>query len=418
MMGERVILHIDLNNFYASVECLKNEHYRTVPMAVCGNVELRHGIVLAKNQLAKEKGVKTGEAIWQAKMKCPNLEVCLPNFSDYLRFSKLARSIYERYTDKVEAFGIDECWLDVTDSVKLFGSGEKIANAIREDIRKELGITASAGVSFNKITAKLASDYKKPDATTIIDRDNYKKIAYPMKVEALLYVGKATQKKLNKIGITTIGDLAQIDKKVLIDLLGKWGEYLHEFASGEDKAEVRKVGLNSIIKSIGNSMTTVRDVKTIQDASIVFNILSESVGARLREHCLKGDSVSIYVRDSKLNVFSRQMTLNIATSSSNEIAKGALVLFNKYVKSPFCIRQLGVKVSNLQEETSVGVQLDFIGNADKVIKKDKVEHAVDKIRDRFGFNTKKKAIMCIDESLTEIDNPKQTNIIHPLSFFK
>ncbi|MBQ8749507.1 MAG: DNA polymerase IV [Clostridia bacterium] len=417
-MKERVILHIDLNNFYASVECLKNQHYRTVPMAVCGVVELRHGIVLAKNQMAKEKGVKTGEPIWQARQKCPNLEVCEPNFSDYLRFSKLARSIYKKYTDKVESFGIDECWLDVTDSVKLYGSGEEIANKIREDIRRELGITASAGVSFNKITAKLASDYKKPDATTVISKENYEKFAYPLKVESLLYVGGATKQKLNKIGVMTIGDLANMDKQVLIRLLGKWGEYLHKFANGLDDSEVRQVGISSAIKSIGNSMTTARDIKTNQDAEIIFNILADSVGARLREHNLKGTSVAIYVKYDTLEVFSRQLTLPFATSSSIEIAKNAMQLFKRYLKEPFSIRHLGVKVSNLIESNDEVVQLDFIGDAEKRLKKEKLEKTVDNIRSRFGFNSIKKAIMCIDESLTEIDNPKQTNVIHPLCFFR
>lgn len=418
MEKDRVIIHIDLNNFYASVECLKNEHYRHVPMAVCGVEELRHGIVLAKNQLAKEKGVKTGEPIWQARVKCPNLEICTPNFSDYLRFSKMARSIYERYTNKVEAFGIDECWLDVTDSVKLFGSGKDIADRIRDEIRAELGITASAGVSFNKITAKLASDYKKPDATTVINRENYNSIVFPLKIQALLYVGKATREKLNKVGITTIGDLAVAKEDMLIRMLGKNGQYLHKFANGLDNAEVRQIGVESAIKSVGNSMTTVRDIKDEKDAEIVLNILAESVGARLREHKLKGSNIAIYVRYSNLDVFSRQMALPYATSSSIEIVRGAMEIFKKYMKPPYELRQLGVKVSSLMQAGEEVMQLDFIGDAENRIKKEKLEKAVDKIRGRFGFNSVKKAIMCIDESLTEIDNPKKTNIIHPLCFFK
>ena len=418
MEKERVIIHIDLNNFYASVECLKNEHYRHIPMAVCGVEELRHGIVLAKNQLAKDKGVKTGEPIWQARQKCPNLEVCTPNFSDYLRFSKLVRSIYERYTNRVEAFGIDECWLDVTDSVRLFGSGKEIADRIREDIRREIGITASAGVSFNKITAKLASDYKKPDATTVIDRENYNKIVYPLKVEALLYVGRATKEKLNKVGILTIGDLAEAKEDMLVRMLGKNGQYLHKFARGLDNAEVRQVGIASVIKSVGNSMTTVRDIKSEKDAEIVFNILAESVGARLREHRLKGSNIAIYVKYATLDVFSRQMELSYATSSSLEIVKGAMEIFNKYMKPPYELRQLGLKVGSLVEVDDEIIQLDFIGEAKNRLKKEKLEKVVDKIRGRFGFNSVKKAIMCIDESLTEIDNPKKTNVIHPLCFFR
>lgn len=416
-MKDRTILHVDLNNFYASVECLKNEHYRTVPMAVCGVVELRHGIVLAKNQMAKEKGVKTGDTIWQARQKCPNLEVCEPHFSDYLRYSKLARSIYEKYTNKIESFGIDECWLDVTDSVKLFGSGEDIANRIREEVRSTLGLTVSVGVSFNKITAKLASDYKKPDATTIISKENYEKIVYPLKVETLLYVGHSTKEKLNKVGIRTIGDLANTSTETLINLLGKWGEYLHIFANGLDSSEVKQVGISSAIKSIGNSMTTARDIKSVKDAEIIFNILSESVGARLREHNLKGKNIAIYVKYDNLDVFSRQMSLNYAISSSMEINKYAMQLFKKYLKEPFSIRLLGLKIGSLQEQTEETIQLDFLNEANSRLKKEKLEKSIDKIRTRFGFNSIKKAIMCIDESLTEIENPKQTNIIHPLVYF-
>jgi DNA polymerase-4 len=221
---ERVILHCDLNSFYASVECLYNPAIRNKPVAVCGRQDLRHGIVLTKNQVAKKFGIITGEAIWQAKQKCPQLVVVNPNYSLYLRFSKEAQELYSRYTDQIESFGIDECWLDVTGSIGLFGSGEMIATEIRERMKQELGITVSVGVSFNKIFAKLGSDLKKPDAVTIITKENYHQIVWPLPVEELLYVGRSTKRKLQNMAITTIGKLAAASPEALRKVLGKWGE--------------------------------------------------------------------------------------------------------------------------------------------------------------------------------------------------
>lgn len=228
----RTILHSDLNNFYASVEILKHPELKNMPVAVCGNREERHGIVLAKNMLAKAAGVQTGDVYWQAKKKCPDLVELPADFSSYLRVSKEVRKIYERYSDCVEAFGIDECWIDVTDSEKIFGGGAAIAEQIRRSIKREIGITASVGVSWNKIFAKLGSDLKKPDAVTVITPENYKTVVWPLPVEEMLYVGKATKRKLNLRGIRTIGDLAAAEEQLLAEWLGKWGSYLHIFANG------------------------------------------------------------------------------------------------------------------------------------------------------------------------------------------
>ena len=235
---ERVIFHCDLNNFYASVECLHHPQYRNIPMAVGGDVEKRHGIILAKNMLAKKAGVTTGEALWQAMQKCPNLTIVKPNFSLYLRFSRLVREIYADYTDRIESFGIDEVWMDVTESVKLFGDPVELANTIRQRIKEEVGITASIGVSFNKVFAKLGSDYKKPDATTVITRDNMEQVVFPLPVEDLLYVGRATTQKMHLMGIMTIGDCARTDVGLLKRRFGKWGEYLWRFANGLDNSPV------------------------------------------------------------------------------------------------------------------------------------------------------------------------------------
>ena len=280
----RTILHSDMNNCYASIELLHRPELRGKPLAVGGDPEARHGIVLAKDQFAKKAGVKTGMALWQAKQVCPDIVFVPPRMDLYLRFSRLAHEIYGDYTDRQEAFGIDESWLDVTESCSLKGSGEKIAEEISRRIKKELGITVSIGVSWNKIFAKLGSDYKKPDAITVINQENYKNIVWPLPVEDLLFVGRATKKKLNKLGIYTIGALAETDSDILKIHLGKVGMILSYFANGNDNTPVCHQDENAPIKSIGNSTTTPRDLTTETDVSIIVWLLAESVSARLREY--------------------------------------------------------------------------------------------------------------------------------------
>ena len=415
---ERTILHVDLNNFYASVEVLHNKHYRSVPMAVTGDIELRHGIVIAKTQMAKEQGVKTGDTLFEAKRKCPNIEFCPANFSRYLRFSQMARSIYERFTDKVESFGIDECWLDVTASIKLFGDGKHIADIIRQTLLSELGITASVGVSFNKIFAKLGSDYKKPNATTCITRENYKQIAFPQPVESLIYVGKSTKQKLNHIGIKTIGDLANTSPEVLVNMLGVWGNYLHKYANGEDDSEVRYSDAYSVIKSVGNSTTTRRDMNSQEDVKYIINLLAESVASRLKQYGLKGTCVSLYLRNSTLDTMNKQATINSPTNSSSVIAEQAYSIFASLKKQNFSYRSLGVQVTNLVKSDKCEIQLDMFNNASDMLKREKLETEIDNIRHKFGHNIIKKAILYTDESLTELGNPKEENVIHPIGFKK
>ena len=257
---ERIILHSDLNNFYASVECLYHPELREKPVAVCGDPELRHGIVLAKNQLAKGCGIKTGEVLWQARQKCPELVLVPPSYERYLSYSAMAKEIYQEYTDQVESFGLDECWLDVTGSTALFGGGCTLADRIRERIRRELGVTASVGVSFNKVFAKLGSDLRKPDATTAISPRDFREKIWPLPVQTLLYVGRATQNKLQRYGIRTIGELARADRGMLQFAFGKNGLMLWAFANGLDTSPVSNIGAKSLIKSIGNSTTTPRDL--------------------------------------------------------------------------------------------------------------------------------------------------------------
>ena len=298
----RTILHSDLNNFYASVEVLRHPEWRDKPLVVCGSKEDRHGIVLAKNMIAKSAGIRTGDVLWEARRKIPDLVEVPVDFTAYLRVSKEVRKIYERYTDRVEAFGIDECWLDVSDTAKMFGGGVNIAEEIRRAVKSEIGITASVGVSWNKIFAKLGSDLKKPDAVTEITPNNYKEVVWRLPVEDLLYVGKATKKKLNKYGIFTIGDLAQTDVNLLCGWLGKWGEYLYTFANGRDESPVVKRGEEQNIKSIGNSLTNYRDLCTDDDVKMLILLLSDSIAARLRESTLdKARTVQLIVTDSELN---------------------------------------------------------------------------------------------------------------------
>lgn len=324
-----MILHVDLNNFYASVECLYNPDLQDKPIAVCGDIEARHGIVLAKNYPAKAFGIKTGEAIWQAKQKVPGLIVVPPDFRKYLRFSKLVRTIYANYTDQIEAFGIDEAWLDVSGSTRLFGNGEDIADKIRCRMKDEIGLTVSVGVSWNKIFAKLGSDMKKPDATTVINQSNYQKIVWPLPVGELLYVGRSTRQKLQNRAIYTIGDLAKRTPIDLRRILGVWGETLYVFANGLDSSAVRRSGEECVIKSIGNSTTTWRDLLNEEDVKMIVYVLSESIAARLREQALKCTGVAISVRDNELVSFERQGQLHQPTFISNDIADKAMDLFTK-----------------------------------------------------------------------------------------
>lgn len=327
----RTVLHSDLNNFYASVECLKNPQIRNFPVVVVGSIEDRHGVVLAKNMIAKNLGVKTGDVYWQAKQKCGNTLVEVPaDFATYINVSREVRKIYEDYADRIQAYGIDECWLDVTSSVKLFGGGRQIAERIRERIKTELGLTVSIGVSWNKIFAKLGSDMKKPDAVTEITPENYKQVVWSLPVEDLLYVGKATQKKLNRIGVKTIGDLATADEKRLLSLLGKWGGYLHAFANGEDNSPVLKIGEEQAIKSIGNSLTVYRDLTDDEDVEPVIWLLDDSVCARMREAGLdKARTVCVYARDNKLNGFRKQGRLPRPSGNMRDVATFALKLFKE-----------------------------------------------------------------------------------------
>ncbi len=409
-MAVRTVLHSDLNNFYASVECVYNPELKKVPMAVCGDPEARHGIVLAKNQLAKGMGVQTGEAIWQAKMKCPELRVLPADFSKYVRFAGMMREIYARYTDFIEPFGLDEAWLDVTGHRK---SGIQIADELRRQAREELGLTLSVGVSFNKVFAKLGSDMKKPDATTVITPQNFRQKVWPLPVEELLYVGPATCRKLRKRNICTIGDLANCDVEILRFAMGKNGEMIWNFARGNDHSPVLAAGESAMVKSVGNSITTPRDLKCDMDVHLVLLLLSESVAERLRAQDLQGDVVTLYVRDCELSGFCCQRKLKRATALSCEIATQAQLLFGERYLWERPIRSLGVSVSGLRALYG-NQQLSMFPDEERM-RRYELEEAVQDIRRRFGHYAISRASLLVDGDLNAI-NPRDDHLIHPVGW--
>lgn len=412
----RVILHSDLNNYYASVECLKNPSIRNKPVVVVGDKKDRHGIVLAKNQLAKAAGVKTGDVYWLAEQKAGReLVEVSADFETYLAVSKAVREIYEHYTEQVEAFGIDECWLDVTQSARLFGDGSKIAEEIRRRIREEIGITVSVGVSWNKIFAKLGSDMKKPDAVTLITKENYRDKVWPLPAEELLYVGKATKNKLNKINVRTIGELALAPIELLTNLLGKWGLYLHAFANGEDTSPVVKIGEEENIKSIGNSLTNYRDVDNEEDVRMLLYLLSDAIAARLREsHLERVRTVHVYARASDLQSYHKQGRLSFPSGSVKDIAELAFQLFREVYPWERYVRGVGVSVSDFDLGTK---QLNMFETQETDEKQRRLNEAIDTLRGKYGNNVIQLAIVHKDPRIKKLD-VKGEHVIHPYSFFK
>ena len=411
----RNIFHVDFNCFYAAVEMQRRPELRGRPVAVCGSQEDRHGIVLTANYAAKPFGVKTGMAIWQAKQCCPNLVVLPPDMREYIRISKLAREIYEDYTDQIEPFGLDENWLDVTGSLGLFGSPMAMAKEISDRIKFELGITASIGVADNKITAKLGSDYKKPDAITRIEADNYREIAYPLPVRDLLYVGPATEKKLNSLGIYTIGHLAQCPVDCLTYKLGKMGAVLHTFANGKDPSPVKRTDYAATVKSVGNSATTPRDLVSDEDVHLMLYLLAESVASRMRNLAARCMVVELYVRDTGLVSFTRRRKLAVPTCSSAEIAQAAFELFRANYHWSQPIRSIGVRGAELVE-ADAGVQTSLLDDDAKREKWERIDAAMDRLRQRYGYMSIRRAVTCADPQLGKI-NPRDDHTVHPVGYF-
>ena len=379
-----IILHCDINNFYASVECVLNPALSKLPVAVAGSPRQRHGVVLAKNQIAKQMGIKTGDTVWQARQKCPNI-ICLPpQFKKYQEFSKRVIEIYSRFTDKIESFGPDECWLDVTHSTKLFGNGEQIANKLRELVHKETGLTISVGVSFNKYFAKLGSDLKKPDATTIISRENFRQKIFDLPANSLIFIGKNTYKALNKLNIFTIGDLANSDPNLLKEHFGIIGPRMQKIANGENDSAVEDLEHNCEQKSVGNGLTALRNLTKRDEILSAVQLLSEKVAYRMRAICMQGKTVTLSLRDDKLIFRSHSSTLIKYINSPLEITTAAMQLFDNFWKDcSLSIRAVRVAVSNL-----IGIdtpeQLTFFDDP-KIKKLQKFNQVCDKIRDKYGY---------------------------------
>lgn len=412
---DRVILHVDANAFYASVECLYRPNLRNLPVAVAGSQEDRHGIILTKNQLAKQAGVKTGEAIWEAMQKCPRL-VCLPpNYPLYERFSQKMAHILLQYTNLVEAFGLDESWLDVSGPKVTMQEGERIADEIRNRIRDELGITVSVGVSWNKVFAKLGSDLRKPDFTNVISRDNYKEVAWRLPASDLLYVGPSTRKKLATMRILSIGDLANAHTGLLDRKFGKIGGLLKAYALGADITAVHPADYTSAIKSVGNSSTPPHDICDFQDARCLLFLLAESVGARLREIGLRAGCVTVSARSTNLVTRSKQRVLPQATALTKDIAQMALTLMEERFGKDFPYRSMGVSCSHLVP-MDTPVQLDFFGDAEQQIRAERLEASIDGLRKRFGHQIIQRGIVLADPAYARV-NPKEKHTIHPVSFF-
>ena len=385
MRVDRVILHCDLNCFYASVELLSHPELRRLPMAVCGDPASRHGIILAKNEPAKRLGVQTAETIWQAKKKCPDLVLLPPHHDRYRAYSRQVNALYDTYTDLVEPFGIDESWLDVTHTLHLFGGdGAALADALRRRVREELGLTLSVGVSFNKVFAKLGSDYKKPDATTVISRENWREIVWPLPVGDLLYVGGAARKLLGGYGVSTIGQLAACPPEMLESLLGKMGLQLHEYANGLDRSPVRSRYDAEPMKSVGNGTTFPQNLTTRAQVQGGVAVLADSVATRLRRHGLYAGGLQVTIRDPQFHDRSRQCQFPGPTHLIRDLTETAMALVDQLWRPPAPIRALTVTALHLTPEGETYEQTDLFGAAPRKEKLERLEGAMNQIRKKYG----------------------------------
>lgn len=384
-MDDRVILHCDCNGFFASVELLSYPHLKDKPVAVGGDSRSRHGIVLAKNERAKKYGVKTAETLWQAKTKCPDLIILPPHHDEYRKYSRIINQIYNSYTDLVEPFGIDESWLDVTHTYAMFAkTPRELADTIRAHVKRATGLTISVGVSFNKIFAKLGSDYKKPDATTVISRENYKDIVYPLSVQDMIYVGGSTAGALADMGIHTIGQLADTDERILEERFGKHGFQLHQYACGLDKSPVSPFNAQREVKSVGSGNTFSRNLSSLQDIKPALLSLREDVGQRMRKHSLYANGVQVTIRYPDFHTFSRQGKIP-STNVTDDIYKAAVKIFMENWQPGTAVRALTVTAIDLEKEKRAS-QLSLFDSAENAAdgKKEKLQSAIDRIREKFG----------------------------------
>lgn len=407
---ERTVLHSDLNNFFASVECFLNPALKGHPVAVAGNPELRHGIVLAKNYEAKRFGIQTGEALWEARQKCPNIIFVPPHYDKYIEYSEAVRAIYGEYTDQVESYGLDECWLDVTGSGRLFGSGITIADEIRGRIKRELGVTVSVGVSYNKVFAKLGSDMKKPDATTVIDREHFKEKIWHLPASDLLYIGRSSAAKLSRYGIKTIGDLAQADTQLLTLLMGKNGLMLHRFANGLDSSPVALQNYSPPPKSISCGNTASRDLKSDDDIKIMLITLSTKVSERLRHEGFLCRTVALWVRTYDLASYTRQIKLTYPCRTSGEIFEAAYSLFKKNHPKGVAARSVTVGACDLISDD--GEQFSFDPDIARIQRRESLDAARDSLCRKYGNGIIQRGLVMTDPSLCTV-NLKNTPGILP-----
>lgn len=386
-------------------------------MAVCGSTEERHGIVLAATREAKKRGVKTAMVNWEARLTCPDLITIPPDYNRYIYFSRRLRSIYEQYTDRVEPFGLDECWLDISSATTTLDDGAALAKILRERVKDELGITLSVGVSYNKPFAKLGSDLKKPDATTLISPHNYRDIVWPLPVDSLIGVGDRVRRKLATRYVLTIGDLANQLPQTMHSWFGKMGIILQRFAVGEDTTPVMRTVEEAEVKSIGNSITAPQDMYTITDAYCVMYVLADSVGARLREAGMRGKCISVMVRDADMHCYGAQKTIDFYTEQAEEIVPVAMRILNmKGFDTLLPYRSLGLSVGSL-ELNSRPMQLDLLGRSEKRDKLFRLHEAVDSIHTRFGERAVERGLALANPLYNTIV-PRVEHVVHPIGFLR
>ncbi len=404
-MAERVILHCDLNSFFASVELLDKPTLRDVPVAVCGDPKSRHGIILAKNEPAKKMGVKTAETLWQARKKCPALVLLPPHHRLYEEYSRRVNEIYDRFTDLVEPFGIDESWLDVTGCLHLFGGdGKALADRIRATIREETGLTVSVGVSFNKVFAKLGSDMKKPDATTVIPVEGWQSMVWPLPLGDMLFAGHTATETLRKYGVETVGQLAACDPALPEQLLGKMGLQLWQYANGMDKSPVKPRHAAEPVKSVGNGTTFPQNLVRWEQLRAGLLPLCDSVATRLRQQGLYAGGVSLSIKDASFKTVSRQIRLDAPTHLMRDIHRTAMQLAGQLWKPPTPVRAMTVTALYVTEDGDAFRQLDLLGGAaqERSQRQEKLEGTMDAIRRKYGRG----AIAFGDGQETEEDLPE------------
>ncbi len=383
---DRIILHCDLNSYFASVEILESSELRGKPVAVCGSVEARHGIVLARSEAAKKCGVRTAEAVWQAKQKCPSLIIIEPHYEKYVRYSRMVKDIYLRFTDQVESFGIDEAWLDVTGSCNLFGTGEKIAYEIKETLKREIGLTMSIGVSFCKIFSKIGSDLKKPDAVTCIPQDRFRDIVWLLPATSMLGVGRSAGRKLSAYGIHTIGQIAQYPLEFFDHLFGVTGRIMWAYANGIDNSEVMRYTESLPMKSVGHGNTALSDLTDNNEVRLMLFELSQDVSRRLREYRLQARRLTVGIRECEMGYCEYQTTLPHPTQSYTEISESAYKLFQSRYKWNKNIRALTVRAIDLEPDT-IPYQIDIFSDHTRRERIQSLERAVESVRSRFGRNS-------------------------------